>query len=171
MKDHRGSDTDGSGDACVRGAGRSDDSGDGEQKGEQFRMREIFLGMLGLCMGTTIASGVVAFIISLGIVPRFAGITGSAAQVRLYEECSMLGAVLGNVVFLYQRALPLGNPGLAVYGSFSGIFLGSWVVALGEVVNIYAILIRRIGLVKGIGLVILSMALGKVVGSLWFFFF
>ena len=89
-------------------------------------MREIFLGMLGLCMGTTIASGVVAFIISLGIVPRFAGITGSAAQVRLYEECSMLGAVLGNVVFLYQRALPLGNPGLAVYGSFSGIFLGSW---------------------------------------------
>ena len=126
-------------------------------------MREIFLGMLGLCMGTTIASGVVAFIISLGIVPRFAGITGSAAQVRLYEECSMLGAVLGNVVFLYQRALPLGNPGLAVYGSFSGIFLGSWVVALGEVVNIYAILIRRIGLVKGIGLVILSMALGKVV--------
>lgn len=146
-------------------------SGDGEQKGEQFRMREIFLGMLGLCMGTTIASGVVAFIISLGIVPRFAGITGSAAQVRLYEECSMLGAVLGNVVFLYQRALPLGNPGLAVYGSFSGIFLGSWVVALGEVVNIYAILIRRIGLVKGIGLVILSMALGKVVGSLWFFFF
>ena len=131
-------------------------------------MREIFLGMLGLCMGTTIASGVVAFIISLGIVPR---ITGSAAQVRLYEECSMLGAVLGNVVFLYQRALPLGNPGLAVYGSFSGIFLGSWVVALGEVVNIYAILIRRIGLVKGIGLVILSMALGKVVGSLWFFFF
>ena len=57
-------------------------------------MREIFLGMLGLCMGTTIASGVVAFIISLGIVPRFAGITGSAAQVRLYEECSMLGRCL-----------------------------------------------------------------------------
>lgn len=28
-------------------------------------MREIFLGMLGLCMGTTIASGVVAFIISV----------------------------------------------------------------------------------------------------------
>ena len=31
-------------------------------------MREIFLGMLGLCMGTTIASGVVAFIISLGFL-------------------------------------------------------------------------------------------------------
>lgn len=133
-------------------------------------MREALLGVVGLCMGMTIASGVVAFIISLGIVPRFAGITRSATRVRLYEECSMVGAVLGNLLFLYQEALPLGNAGLAVYGSFSGIFLGSWVVALGEVVNIYAILVRRIGLVKGIGLVILSMALGKVVGSLWFFF-
>lgn len=72
-----------------------------------------------------------------------------------------IGAVLGNLLFLYQEALPLGNAGLAVYGSFSGIFLGSWVVALGEVVNIYAILVRRIGLVKGIGLVILSMAAWK----------
>ena len=133
-------------------------------------MREALLGAVGLCMGMTIASGVVAFIISLGIVPRFAGITRSAMRVRLYEDCSMVGAVLGNLLFLYQEALPLGNAGLAVYGSFSGIFLGSWVVALGEVVNIYAILVRRIGLVKGIGLVILSMALGKVAGSLWFFF-
>ena len=49
-------------------------------------MREIFLGMLGLCMGTTIARGVVAFRIRLGIVPWFAGITVSAAQVRLYED-------------------------------------------------------------------------------------
>lgn len=133
-------------------------------------MREALLGAVGLCMGMTIASGVVAFIISLGIVPRFAGITRSATRVRLYEDCSMVGAVLGNLLFLYWEALPLGNAGLAVYGSFSGIFLGSWVVALGEVVNIYAILVRRIGLVKGIGLVILSMALGKVAGSLWFFF-
>lgn len=133
-------------------------------------MREALLGAVGLCMGMTIASGVVAFIISLGIVPRFAGITRSATRVWLYEDCSMVGAVLGNLLFLYQEALPLGNAGLAVYGSFSGIFLGSWVVALGEVVNIYAILVRRIGLVKGIGLVILSMALGKVAGSLWFFF-
>lgn len=133
-------------------------------------MREALLGAVGLCMGMTIASGVVAFIISLGIVPRFAGITRSATRVRLYEDCSMVGAVLGNLLFLYQEALPLGYVGLAVYGSFSEIFLGSWVVALGEVVNIYAILVRRIGLVKGIGLVILSMALGKVAGSLWFFF-
>ena len=133
-------------------------------------MREALLGVVGLCMGMTIASGVVAFIISLGIVPRFAGITRSATRVRLYEDCSMVGAVLGNLLFLYQEALPLGNAGLAIYGSFSGIFLGSWVIALGEVVNVFAIMARRVGLTKGAGLVILSLAVGKILGSLVQFF-
>lgn len=132
--------------------------------------KAMFLGFVGLCFGITIASGVVAFIISLGIVPRYAGITKTADRVQLYEDSSVLGAVLGNLWYLYQGKLPFGTIGLAVYGIFSGIFLGSWIVALGEVVDIYAILVRRMGLVKGIGLVILSMALGKVIGSLYFFF-
>lgn len=132
--------------------------------------KAMFLGFVGLCFGITIASGVVAFIISLGIVPRYAGITKTADRVQLYEDSSVLGAVLGNLWYLYQGKLPFGIIGLAVYGIFSGIFLGSWIVALGEVVDIYAILVRRMGLVKGIGLVILSMALGKVIGSLYFFF-
>ena len=132
--------------------------------------KAMFLGFVGLCFGITIASGVVAFIISLGIVPRYAGITKTADRVQLYEDSSVLGAVLGNLWYLYQGKLSFGIIGLAVYGIFSGIFLGSWIVALGEVVDIYAILVRRMGLVKGIGLVILSMALGKVIGSLYFFF-
>ena len=49
----------------------------------------MFLGFLGLCIGGVIASGVVAFIITLGIVPRYAGITRTAQKVRLYENCSM----------------------------------------------------------------------------------
>ena len=77
---------------------------------------QIFLGFLGVCIGMVIASGVVAFIITLGIVPRYAGITRTARQVRLYENCSMLGAFLGNIFFLYQGSFPLGIPGLLVLG-------------------------------------------------------
>ena len=130
---------------------------------------QIFLGLLGLFAGGVIASGVVAFIISLGIVPRYAGITKTASEVRLYEDCAMAGAFLGNLVWLYRIPLPLGEAGLAVCGLLFGIFLGSWIIALGEVVNIYAIMARRVGLTVGIGLVILSMALGKALGSLLFF--
>lgn len=129
----------------------------------------IWLGFLGICMGMIIASGVVAFIISLGIVPRYAGITRTAQRVRLYEDFSMLGAFLGNLLFLYSGRIPLGTVGLAVWGIFSGIFLGSWIIALGEVVNIFSIMARRIGLTRGIGLIIIAMAVGKALGSLLFF--
>lgn len=130
---------------------------------------QICLGFLGLCFGVIIASGVVAFIISLGIVPRYAGITRTAERIRLYEDSSMLGAIVGNLCFLYNGSLPLGTAGLAVYGIFSGIFLGSWILALGEVVNIFSILARRIGLTRGVGLVVLMMALGRMLGSLIYF--
>jgi len=130
------------------------------------------IGMIGfgLCSGAVIASGVVAFIISLGIVPRYAGITRTAGKIMLYENCSMAGAVVGSAVAIFDIGVPLGTFGLLLYGSFAGIFLGSWIVALGEIVNLYAILARRIGLTRGIPWVILSMAAGKMIGSLIFFY-
>ncbi|MBS6194899.1 MAG: stage V sporulation protein AB [Clostridiales bacterium] len=130
---------------------------------------QIGLGVIGLCFGGVIASGVVAFMISLGIAVRYAGITRTASRIRLYEDCSILGAFLGNICFLYNGSLPLGTAGVMIYGVFAGIFLGSWIIALGEVVNIFSIMARRIGLTKGIGLVIISMALGKTLGSLIYF--
>ena len=133
--------------------------------------QQIFLAILGFCSGVIIAGGVVGLLIGLSIVPRYAGVTHTGEHILLYEDITFLGITVGNLFFIYGWHIPGGSFFLILYGLFSGIFLGSWVVALGEVVNIYAILIRRIGLVKGIGLVILSMALGKVVGSLWFFFF
>ncbi|MGI6012437.1 MAG: stage V sporulation protein AB [Ruminococcus sp.] len=132
-------------------------------------MIQILMGLLGLCFGAAIASGVVAFIISLGIVPRYAGITRTAGHIMLYENCAILGAIAGNLLTVFRISLPVGEAGLLIFGTFAGIFLGSWIVALGEVVDIYAILFRRIGLVKGIAFVIISMALGKTVGSLLFF--
>ena len=130
---------------------------------------KFWLGFLGLCFGIVVASGAAAFIISLGIVPRYAQITKTAKRVQLYEDCSMLGAFVGNVLFLYSGRVSLGNMGLAVYGIFAGIFLGSWIIALGEVVNIFSIMARRIGITRGIGWIIIVMAVGKTLGSLIFF--
>ena len=130
----------------------------------------VVLRMFGLCFGVVIASGVVAFIISLGIVPRYAGITRTAEHIMLYENMAILGAVTGNILCLLPYEIPIGWIGLLLFGTFSGIFLGSWIIALGEVVDIYAIMFRRTGIVKGVALVIISMAVGKVLGSLWFFY-
>ena len=82
----------------------------------------------------------------------------------------MLGTIFGNLFYLYRWELPVVTIGLCIVGLLFGIFLGSWVIALGEVVNIFAIMARRVGLTKGIGLVIVSMAAGKRIGSILFFF-
>lgn len=132
--------------------------------------QQFLMGILGLMAGFIIASGTVAFIISIGIVPRYAGITRTASQVRWYENCCILGAVVGNLVYLWQGHLPFGTFGLALYGLFAGIFLGSWVIALGEVVDIFAILCRRIGLTRGAPFIIICMAVGKTLGSLLYFY-
>ena len=132
--------------------------------------QQILMGALGATAGFVIASGVVAFIITIGVIPRYAGITGTAPSICWYEECCMLGAVAGNVLYLWQGRIPLHAPGLAIYGLFAGIFLGRWIIALGEVVDLFAIFARRTGLTRGIQWIILSMALGKSLGSLWFFY-
>ncbi|MDD3279081.1 MAG: stage V sporulation protein AB [Lachnospiraceae bacterium] len=130
----------------------------------------MILSLIGGTAGFVIASGTVAFVISLGMIPRFAGITKTAGRVLLYENCCILGALAGTVCTLWKVSIPLGNILLLVYGLLAGIFLGGWIIALGEVVDIYAILFRRLGLTRGLGYVICCMALGKTLGSLLFFF-
>ena len=43
--------------------------------------QQIFLGLLGLCSGTIIASGVAGLLIGLSIIPRYAGITHTADHI------------------------------------------------------------------------------------------
>lgn len=131
---------------------------------------QVLTALTGLCGGAVVATALAAFIIGLGIIPRYAGITHTANHLLLYENCLVLGSVAGNLVSLYNFAIPLGKVGVGAAGLFFGIFLGSWIIALGEVVNVFAIMARRLGLKKGTGLIVLSIAVGKSLGSLMQFF-
>ena len=127
---------------------------------------QVLAAVTGLCGGAIAATALAAFIIGLGIIPRYAGITHTAQHLLLYEDCLILGSIVGNVVSVYGMDLPLGRWGLLFTGLFFGIFLGSWIIALGEVVNAFAIAARHLGLKEGAGLIILSIAFGKTLGSL-----
>lgn len=131
---------------------------------------QILAGMVGLFGGAVVATALASFIIELGIIPRYAGITHTAKHILLYEDCLMLGAVIGNLVSIYKISMPLGRIGLGIVGLGFGMFLGSWIIALGEVVRVFPIMARRIGLKKGTGLVILSIAIGKTIGCFLQFF-
>ena len=133
-------------------------------------MRYLLLGMIGASSGVIVAGGVIALIVGLGVITRYAGITHTGNRVRLYEDAILLGAVFGNLLTINRMQLPFGMPGLAVLGFCAGVFVGGWILALAEVVNIFPVFARRIGLTKGISVVIICIALGKVTGSLLHFY-
>lgn len=130
---------------------------------------QILMAVIGLGGGFIAASGAAALVIGLGLIPRYAGITRTPEQILWYEDCAVLGITLGNLAVLWQGRIPVGIPGLAVLGIFFGIFLGSWIIALGEVVDVFAILARRLKLRHSFPWIILAMAAGKLLGSLLYF--
>jgi stage V sporulation protein AB len=83
---------------------------------------------------------------------------------------TMAGAVLGNIFQLFGFSLPLGQVGLGIYGLFAGIFLGGWILALAEMVNVFPIAVRRIKMKTGMPAVIISIAIAKALGSLVYFY-
>lgn len=132
-------------------------------------VRQILLSLIGFSAGVAVAGGLFSFIIGLGVVSDFADRTHTGARVLLYEESIALGGILGNILFVYQIPIPHGGWLLGVYGLFSGIFVGCWSMALAEILNIFPIFIRRVKLLKCIPYIILSMAVGRGIGALIFF--
>lgn len=133
-------------------------------------MIQILLGLIGLSSGFIVAGGVMALSIGLGIFTRYAGITHTGKRVRLYEDAVLLGGIAGDIMTVYKISVPLGVVGLAVTGLCFGIFVGSWILALAEIVNIFPVFFRRAGVTKGTSLIILAIAAGKVLGSLLHFY-
>ena len=132
--------------------------------------QQIGMAVIGFGGGMIAAGGMVALLIGLGITPRFAGITHTADRILLYEDFTMLGAVAGNILQLYEPSLAVGKIGLAVYGLGAGMFLGAWILALAEMVDVFPIAIRRLKIKVGVPLIIVTVAAAKICGSLLYFY-
>lgn len=134
-------------------------------------VRQIVLAILGLSGGILVAGGLFGFVVSLGVVSDFADRTHTGNKIRLYERALALGGSLGNIIHIYQIPIPSGAWLLIVFGIFAGIFVGGWAMALAETLNVFPIFMRRAKLVGCIPYIILSIAIGKGIGSLIYFWF
>lgn len=133
-------------------------------------IKYLFLTLVGLGAGAGLAGGFFALIIALGILSRLAYQTKTAKKILLYENMVALGGCTGTFWYLYEWELELGLPFLILYGSFAGIFLGAWTMALTEVIDTIPILMRRIYLRKGLIGAVWGLAIGHTAGSLLYYF-
>ena len=132
-------------------------------------MNTFLLIILGLCSGILVSGGVSGLLTSLSIFPRYAAITKSSSHLSLYEDVSFLGIVLGNVFSIFSPQIALSTPGLVLFGGFSGIFLGSWILALAEISQVFPVFFRRVGISCGFFGIFLSVCIGKILGSLLYY--
>lgn len=133
-------------------------------------MVKLWMAILGFAGGSMVAGGVIALIVGLGILTRFIGISHTASKVRYYETMVVLGALAGNYATVFADHLVGGRLALACLGISAGIYVGGWIMALAEMLNIFPIIARRTGLKLGSGLIVWAVAVGKVIGSIIFFY-
>lgn len=156
------------------------------RKGELY-MKTLFFIIIGGSYGLLSSAGVFTVLVAVGLVPRFAGKTHTAKKVILYEEMVIFGTLTGCVLSVFSRYcqfgawwqgrfpekmalwLSIGVFWQAVYGFFAGMFIGCLALAIAEMLDSIPILTRRISFRHGIGLAVLSMAIGKLCGSLFYF--
>lgn len=130
----------------------------------------LLLGFIGFSAGGVIAAGVFAFLAMIGIFPRLIDRTKSSRHIILYETMIIFGGVIGNVLDIYEFPLHFGgNLVLGMFGFCVGVFVGCLVMSLAETLKALLVMNRRIHLAVGFQYVILSIALGKLVGSMIYF--
>ena len=136
-------------------------------------LKKILLAFFGLCAGGVIAAGVYAFLAIIGVFVRLMGKTGTRKHIFLYETVIILGGVLGNILDIYEFPIYMGpyigTLFICVFGLSVGIFVGCLALAIAEMLNTIPIFARRIQFRHGLGFAVLSVALGKMVGSLIYF--
>lgn len=153
-------------------------------------LKQIFLAICGLSFGFLSSAGVFTVLVSVGLIPRFAGKMHVAGKVFALEEAVIFGTVIGGFfsifpdygeigkfvlsrqVFGAETVLVwkwAGQCALALGGLFAGMFVGCLALAIAEMLDSIPIFSRRIGFRHGLGVAIAAAALGKVAGSLIYF--
>lgn len=133
-------------------------------------MGQAWITVIGFSAGFIVAGGVVALMVGLGIITRFIGVSHTAKHVNYYEDAILLGTVGGTVVTAFDVSVPVGVWVLALGGLFIGVFVGGWIMALAEVINVFPVYCRRLGITKGLSWIVIAMAAGKTLGSLLIFY-
>ncbi len=134
-------------------------------------MKEILLAVIGVAGGISVAGGIFAFISVLEMIPRLACHFHIVDNAYHLETMIFLGGLVGSIITVFHIAVPVGSIGLAIFGLFTGIFVGCLAMALAETLKVIPILTQRLKLVTGLPLLVTALALGKALASFYQLYF
>ena len=139
-------------------------------------LKSLILLLVGLCSGLGVAAGTFAFFVVIRVLPRMIQKAKLEHKVIFIENILIRGILFGTVLsfFLWRKKwlyVIFGKTLLTFYGLSAGIFSGCIAVALAEILDTFPIFFRRLKIKEHLAEGFLFvMALGKMAGSLFYFF-
>lgn len=132
----------------------------------------VFVIFLGFAGGVSVGAGYVAFLTVLGIIPRLTQLTKTMKMIHCYEWGIVLGTVIGTILMVEEPHFSLHPLFVVILGLAGGVFVGMMAAALTEVLNVWPILAKRVGVERKIIILLMALVFGKIVGSLfhWIYF-
>ena len=137
--------------------------------------KSLFLILVGLCSGTGIAAGTFAFLLVIRVIPRMVQKAKLEHKIIYIENVVFRGLLFGTILSLFSWKRKwlftiLGRSVLVIFGLSAGTFVGCLAVALAEILDTFPIFFRRIHIkAEMASVMIFIMAMGKLIGSLFFF--
>lgn len=139
-------------------------------------LKSLLASLICFCSGVGVAAGTFAFLLVIRVIPRMIQKAKLEHKVIFIENMVFRGVLFGTILSLFtwkKRWLfeLLGKTLLTFFGMSAGVFTGCIAVALAEILDTFPIFFRRIKINEDYceGLLFV-MALGKMAGSLFFFF-
>ncbi|HEX6594363.1 MAG TPA: stage V sporulation protein AB [Bacillota bacterium] len=123
--------------------------------------------LIGFAGGLAVGGGFVAFMTMLGVIPRLVQLSQTDALLKVYVACVILGSLFGT--YLSFTTISWNQPMiiLMIWGIFHGMFNGMLAAALTEILNVFPIITKRIGLEQYLLWLLMALVFGKVAGSLF----
>lgn len=123
--------------------------------------------IIGFASGVFVGAGFVSILTVLGIISRLVHLSQSEPYIHLFTYAIVLGVLFGTYLS-FTNITWSGHPYIVVvWGGIQGIFNGMIAAALAEILNVFPLLSKRIGLEKYILLLLMAIVLGKIAGSLF----
>jgi stage V sporulation protein AB len=123
--------------------------------------------LIGFASGLIVGTGFVAFLTVLGIIPRLIQLSKSNIYVKPYEASVITGALFGTFLSFADVMFQVPTILIMVWGSFHGVFIGMLAAALAEVLNVFPLLTKRLGIDNHIIWLLMAIVLGKICGSIF----
>jgi len=129
-----------------------------------FNLLEVFVGFSS---GIVIGGAFIAILTFLGIIPRLIQLSKGKNLVQTFSVAIVLGTLFGT--YLSFTPFTSNQPVLTliIWGGFQGIFNGMFAAALVEVLNVFPLLSKRVGLERYILFLLMAIVFGKIIGSLF----